>query len=636
MLSGYTGNINAGNITTSIIIANSIVGTALGGSITGANLISTNNISSFNWIGLYTANAIESASNLYYTNARVFAALSSGTGVNYSNTTGVISIGQNVSPNASVTFANLIVTGSASFYGNVTTYSSNNLSVSDNMIYLNNGSESSNPDLGFAGNYNDGSYKHTGFFRDATDGVWKVYDSYTPEPDASQFIDTAHASFRLANLAATTFTGNVIGNVTGFVSSIGNFTTSNLAEGTNLYYTNARVAANVVTLLQGNVTMGNIIGNVTVTNTLIANGLVIRGINVTDSVLAGNITSGTSTSDTVTANTITSNIWNRLYTANVVETSGNLYFTNARVYSNVIGLLPSLAGSGIAIDANGIISASASGATQLTVSSSQTLTGGNKNYTLSSSVTNANSIIVSINGMVQAPAIDYTLNGGQGLQFSANTTANALIEVKYYGYSALSPNVAVVSSSVTIPTVAGQAAYMMGANVTQAQSIMVALDGLIQRPTVDYTVNNTTITMIPAPPEGSNIEIRFFGQEAVALAGAQYTTAYISNSRTYAGGSANLDLGSNVLLARNIIVNIDGVTQIPDLNYTVSGSTLSFGTSVPAVGSLVEVKFFGAEAFNANLTQAMITAVLPTVLSNDTLVRQIVRSSAYAFSRIFY
>jgi hypothetical protein len=595
MLSGYTGNINAGNITTSILIANSIVGTALGGSITGANLISTNNISSFNWIGLYTANAIESASNLYYTNARVFAALSSGTGVDYSNTTGVISIGQNVSPNASVTFANLTVTGTASFYGNVTTYSSNNLSISDNMIYLNNGSTTSNPDLGFAGNYNDGSYKHTGFFRDATDGTWKVFDNYSPEPDASQFIDTAHASFRLANLSATTVTANIVGTT-------GSFT--------------------------GNISAGNVIA----TGSITANGLIIRGINVTDSVLAGNITANTSTSDTVTANTITANIWNNLYTANVVETAGNLYFTNTRVVAALV------AGDNITIESNGRISSSGGGGglTQLTVSSSQTLTGGNKNYTLSSSVNNANSIIVSINGMVQAPAIDYTLNGGQGLQFSANTTANALIEVKYYGYSALSPNVAVVSSSVTIPTVAGQTAYMMGANVTQAQSIMVALDGLIQRPTVDYTVNNTTITMIPAPPEGSNIEIRFFGQEAVALAGAQYTTAYISNSRTYAGGSANLNLGSNVLLARNIIVNIDGVTQIPDLNYTVSGSTLSFGTSVPAIGSLVEVKFFGAEAFNANLTQAMVTAVLPTVLSNDTLVRQIIRSSAYAFSRIFY
>jgi hypothetical protein len=142
--------------------------------------------------------------------------------------------------------------------------------------------------------------------------------------------------------------------------------------------------------------------------------------------------------------------------------------------------------------------------------------------------------------------------------------------------------------------------------------------------------------MIPAPPAGSNIEVRFFGQEAVALSAAQSTTAYISNSRTYAGGSANLNLGSNVLLARNIIVTVDGITQIPDYNYTVSGNTLSFGTSVPSISSIVEVKFFGAEAFNANLTYAMVQTALPAVLSNDTQIRQIIRSSAYAFSRIFY
>jgi hypothetical protein len=35
--------------------------------------------------------------------------------------------------------------------------------------------------------------------------------------------------------------------------------------------------------------------------------------------------------NTITADVITSNSWNRLYTANVVETAGNLYFTNTRV-----------------------------------------------------------------------------------------------------------------------------------------------------------------------------------------------------------------------------------------------------------------------------------------------------------------
>ena len=58
-----------------------------------------------------------------------------------------------------------------------------------------------NPDLGFAAGYKDGTYAHTGLFRDATDGVWKFFDGYVPEPDASVFIDTAHVSFGLADVA---------------------------------------------------------------------------------------------------------------------------------------------------------------------------------------------------------------------------------------------------------------------------------------------------------------------------------------------------------------------------------------------------------------------------------------------------
>jgi hypothetical protein len=238
LLPTYTGNISAGNIRANTIVTNTIIinGVEISNTQVGAN-ISINSITANIWNGLYTSNVIENAGLLYYTNARVYANVLAL----LPTYTGNLSAGN-------VTFANLTVTGTTNFYGNVTTYGSNNLSISDNMIYLNNGSTASNPDLGFAGNYNDGSYKHTGFFRDATDGVWKIFDSYTPEPDASQFIDTAHASFRLANLSVTSLNGNVVGNVTGFISSINNFTTSNLNEGTNLYYTNARVYANVLAL----------------------------------------------------------------------------------------------------------------------------------------------------------------------------------------------------------------------------------------------------------------------------------------------------------------------------------------------------------------------------------------------------
>ena len=67
----------------------------------------------------------------------------------------------------------------------------------------------SNPDLGFSGGYTDGTYAHAGIFRDATDGIFKVFYNYIPEPGDSIFIDTGHPSFRIANLTANLVT-NVI------------------------------------------------------------------------------------------------------------------------------------------------------------------------------------------------------------------------------------------------------------------------------------------------------------------------------------------------------------------------------------------------------------------------------------------
>ncbi len=59
-----------------------------------------------------------------------------------------------------------------------------------------------NPDIGFAAGYNDGSYAHTGLFRDASDNIFKFFKGYTPEPDASPFIDTPHGSFQYASVRA--------------------------------------------------------------------------------------------------------------------------------------------------------------------------------------------------------------------------------------------------------------------------------------------------------------------------------------------------------------------------------------------------------------------------------------------------
>lgn len=216
--------------------------------------------------------------------------LVAGTGVTIIDNSGegatpTISIGQDVSTTANVIFGNgdfqgsLIIEGDLTVNGNTTTISVTNLEVEDNMIYLNANSTNTNPDLGWAGNYDtvgDGSgYAHTGFFRDATDGVFKAYDGYIPEPDDSPFIDTTHASFSLADIQAATFIGDLQGNANTATTletsrnfSITGDVVANAVsfDGSGNVVLNATIQPNSVAL--GTDTTGDYVATVSANNTL--------------------------------------------------------------------------------------------------------------------------------------------------------------------------------------------------------------------------------------------------------------------------------------------------------------------------------------------------------------------------------
>jgi hypothetical protein len=94
---------------------------------------------------------------------------------------------------------NIVIDGDFTVNGTTTTINATNLAIEDNLIYLNEGSTVTNPDLGWAGNYNDGTYRHAGMFRDATDGgKFKIFKGLTIEPGSA--IDTTHASYDHADL----------------------------------------------------------------------------------------------------------------------------------------------------------------------------------------------------------------------------------------------------------------------------------------------------------------------------------------------------------------------------------------------------------------------------------------------------
>lgn len=246
----------------------------------------------------------------------------------------------------------------------------------------------------------------------------------------------------------------------------------------NLYFTNTR-AINALTI-------GTVTGNIAITGTLIANGLIIRNIAVSDSVLTGS-----TTANNIVADSVTSNTWNRLYTANVIETAGNLYFTNARVAANVATLLKSFQGSGLTIDAaNGQINISAAASANFasnatvanTVLSLAGLTttnlneGSNLYFTparVLSSISAGQGIAISANGIIQTLGNDTGLglfNSGINLQGNA-IASSAYSNVKSF---VAGEGNSFIAFSLHVTNLAANTSYLTGRTITDGNTVLFA------------------------------------------------------------------------------------------------------------------------------------------------------------------
>ena len=191
-----------------------------------------------------TDNLSEGSSNLYYTTARADSdaknAISGGTGVTVTN--GEIAIGQAVGTTDSVTFSGLTVSGDLVVTGTTTETNTIVYTVQDPLIHLADSNETSDVlDIGFIGHYyRDGQRRHTGFFRDASDQQYYLYnnlvDSAFDSSAPPNVVDRNGTGFQLASLNVSTLSGHYL----GFDSDFSAKSTTNLSEGSNLYYTTAR------------------------------------------------------------------------------------------------------------------------------------------------------------------------------------------------------------------------------------------------------------------------------------------------------------------------------------------------------------------------------------------------------------
>lgn len=104
------------------------------------------------------------------------------------------------------------VTGPVAFNGNVffegavTYVGAQNLTVEDSIITLADNNTADVVDIGIVGRYD--TTKYTGFFRDASDGVWRLFKDYTAYSNTNTTIDITNASYAYADLVVQKLTAN--------------------------------------------------------------------------------------------------------------------------------------------------------------------------------------------------------------------------------------------------------------------------------------------------------------------------------------------------------------------------------------------------------------------------------------------
>ena len=148
----------------------------------------------------------------------VRAHFQAGTGVTYDSASGTFSIGQAVAVTSDVQFNDVQIDGNLTVSGTTTTVNTETINLADNIILINsNATGVPSQDGGIEIERGDSDNKT--LLWNETTNKWTV--------GSETFV-------------AATFEGNLTGNVTGTVSSISNHTTTDLAEGDNLYYTTAR------------------------------------------------------------------------------------------------------------------------------------------------------------------------------------------------------------------------------------------------------------------------------------------------------------------------------------------------------------------------------------------------------------
>ena len=239
-----------------------------------------------------------------------------------------------------------------------------------------------------------------------------------------------------------------------------------------------------------------------------------------------------------------------------------------------------------------------------------TITVGSASYTnayeLDTDVDGSNSenLYVVMENVVQEPDVAFLIHENSSsqpriIQFTSAVAGTEQIYVIHRGIGSMSmkPPTGSVGAdqlasnlkSFTTDVDVGDGsttAFTLSETPAFANSVMVFIDGILQKAATNYSISGNTLTFTSAPDASAEIEAKHMGFRGVARRGPDYQyDAFIGDGSTVAFPLSNGGVPTN-----SAFVFYNGICMKPTTDYAISGSTITL-TFAPVASSEIMVRY---------------------------------------------
>ena len=239
-----------------------------------------------------------------------------------------------------------------------------------------------------------------------------------------------------------------------------------------------------------------------------------------------------------------------------------------------------------------------------------TITVGSTSYTnayeLDTDVdgSNAENLYVVMDNVVQEPDVAFLIHENSSsqpriLQFTSSVVSTASIYVVHRGIGSMTmkpptgsvgaDQIATNLKSFTTDAFTGDGsttAFTLSETPAVANSVMVFVDGILQKSTSNYSISGSTLTFTSAPDANAEVEAKHMGLRGVVRRGPDYQyDAFTGDGSTVAFTLSNTGVPTN-----SAFVFYNGICLKPTDDYSISGSTMTI-TFAPVASSEIMVRY---------------------------------------------